>query len=121
MRFVKPKKGINEKGNVGDTVGAMQALFVGLGVLVLTIILVGILGGKAYNVVQSDIDGIYSASSADDNALGALNIRADINSGIVNTFEGMNQATTFLPLIVLAVVFGLILVIIGGGLFQRRG
>ena len=104
------KTSFNETGQVGNVVGAMQALFVGLGVLVLTVILVGVLGGKAYNTVQSDISGIT------ENA-----IKADVNSSIVNGFEGLNQATTFLPLIVLAVVFGLILVIIGGGLFQRRG
>jgi hypothetical protein len=43
-----------------------------------------------------------------------------VNAAIVNGFEGLNQGSTFLPLIVLAVVFGLILVIIGGGLYARR-
>jgi len=108
---------LKEKGFVGDTMNAIQALFVAMGVLILTIILISILGGKAFTTVQSDITGIYDASSSDDNSLGALDIRGDVNSSIVNSFEGLNQATTFLPLIVLAVVFGLILFIIGGQMF----
>jgi hypothetical protein len=103
------RQSFTEKGFVTDTVAAMQSLFVGLGVIVLTVILVGVLGGKAYNTVQSDITGITEG-----------NIKADVNAAIVNGFEGLNQGSTFLPLIVLAVVFGLILVIIGGGLYARR-
>lgn len=99
-----------ESGQVTNVMNAMQALFVALGVIVLTVILVGVLGGKAYNTVQTDIAAITDGS-----------IRSDVNAAIVNGFEGLNQGTTFLPLIVLAVVFGLILVIIGGGLMSRRG
>ena len=103
------RKSFEERGQVTNVVGAMQALFVGLGVIVLTVILVGVLGGKAYNTVQTDIAAISEG-----------NIKSDVNAAIVNGFEGLNQGSTFLPLIVLAVVFGLILAIIGGGLVARR-
>jgi len=102
-------KKIFEKGFVADTMNAMQMMFVALGVIVLTVILVGVLGGKAYNTVQTDISAISEGA-----------IQEDVNASIVNGFEGLNQSTTFLPLIVLAVVFGLILLIIGGGLYTRR-
>jgi hypothetical protein len=112
----KKKALLIEKGGVVDVVGAMQALFVGLGVLVLTIILIGVLGGKAYTTVRSDVYS-FDGNSLELNGV----MEKDVNASIGAAFNSLNQGSTFLPLIVLAVVFGLILLIVGGGLVARGG
>jgi hypothetical protein len=99
----------DERGQ--GALSAFQALFVGIGVLVLTVILIGVLGAKAYTVVSNDVKS-FDGNSLEIN--GAM--EQDVNAAIGAAFSGFSQSTTFLPLIILAVVFGLVLVIVGGGL-----
>jgi len=99
-----------EEGVVNQTIGAMIALFVGLGVVSLVIILVGVLGGKAYSVTETDIDAIED-----------LTIRGDVNGAVQEAFSSFNDGVAFLPIIVLALVFFLVLALLATGMRPFSG
>ena len=89
------------EGFVKDSVGAMIQLGVGVGVIVLIFILVGVLGGQAYNTTQADINAISDAT-----------IKASVQNSIINSFEALEDTSGYLPIMVLAVVFVLILALV---------
>ena len=103
-----------EEGAVSQTISAMIALFVGLGVVILVVILVGTLGGKAFNTVQADI----VVNEADGNL---SVISQDINASIVNAFSGFGDGVGFLSIIILALVFFLVLALLGTGMRPFSG
>lgn len=95
----------HEEGVVKDTISAMVMLFIGIGVIVLVVILVGVIGGKAYSTTQSDISSITDST-----------IKTDINASILAGFSGLADAAGFLGIIVLALVFFLVLVLLSAGM-----
>jgi len=94
-----------EEGVVQDTISAMIALFIGIGVIVLVIILVGVIGGKAYSTTQTDIAAISDEA-----------IKTDINASILSAFSGLSDASGFLGIIILALVFFLVLILLATGM-----
>lgn len=99
-----------EEGIVRDTIGAMIFLFVGIGVVILTVILVGIIGAKAHSTTQADVTAITE-----------LQIREDVNESIVESFGALADAAGFLPIIILALVFFLVLVLLMQGMGPVAG
>jgi len=97
----KTKKLYSKKGQ--SVVGAMITLIVGVGVGTLVLIFTGALGGQTYNLVESDINSINDST-----------IKASVKAGITSGFEAQEQTGEYLPIIVLAVVIGLVLTIILG-------
>ena len=104
--FQKYKK----EGNAGVAVSAMITLIIGVAVATLILIFTGALGGQTYNLVQSDIDAITNTT-----------IKNHVQNAITSGFEAQEQTGQYLPLIVLAVVIGLVLALVlsfmafGGG------
>lgn len=92
-----------KKGQAAGAVGALITLIVGVGVGTLVLIFVGALGGQTYNLVEDDLDNIS------DN-----DINQSVRNGIKSSFEAMEQTGDYMPLIVLAVVIGLVLTIVLG-------
>ena len=107
-----------EEGIVRDTVSAMIMLFIGIGVVVLVVILVGVIGGKAYETTQADI----AATVVDLNTLNpdlngsTFQVAQDINSSILGAFSALADAAGFLGIIILALVFFLVLVLLSSGM-----
>lgn len=99
-----------EEGVVRDTISAMIALFIGIGVIVLVVILVGVIGGKAYSTTQTDISAITDET-----------IKTDINASILAGFSGLSDAAGFLGIIVLALVFFLVLILLATGMQPFAG
>ena len=92
-----------KKGQVGNQVGMIIQLIVGVGVAALVLIFVGTMGGQTYNLVEADIDAISDE-----------NIQASIKSGITSGFEALETSGDYLPLIVLAVVISIVLALVIG-------
>jgi hypothetical protein len=91
-----------KRGQVGAT-GALIGLIVGVGVATLVLIFVGALGGQTYNLVEDDLDAINDTA-----------IKTSVKAGIASAFEAQEQTGSYMPIIVLAVVIGLVLTIILG-------
>lgn len=103
-----------KKGQVsaaGGAVAALLTLMIGVGVVILVTILVGVLGGKAVSITESDITAITNTT-----------IRTSINDAIVNAFDALEQTSSYTPLIVLGVVmFVLMGLILGFMMFRGAG
>ena len=112
-----------EHGVVRDTISAMVMLFIGIGVIVLVVILVGVIGGKAYSTTKSDIDDILvgDANVLDGNALQGQEIATDVNAAILGTFSALSDAAGFLGIIILALVFFLVLLLLASGMQPFAG
>jgi len=92
-----------KKGQAGGAVSALITLIVGVGVATLVLIFVASLGGQVWETVEDDVDAITNET-----------IRAHIRDGVVNGFDALEQTGEYMPLIVLAVVIGVVLLIILG-------
>jgi len=102
------------EGLVGNEIGSIIMLIVGVGVSALVLIFVGALGGQTYNLVEADIDAISNDS-----------IKNYTKDGIVSAFQALASTGSYLPIIVLAIVIfivlGLIFSMVGGGLNMGGG
>lgn len=90
-------------GFAGTSGSEMLTLIVVVGVSALVLVFVATLGGSTFNIVEEDIDAITDA-----------NVKADVLSASRSGFEAMATVGDYLPLIVLAVVIGIVLAIIMG-------
>lgn len=112
-----------EEGVVRDTISAMIMLFVGIGVIVMVVILVGVIGGKAYSATQADIAATVvdlNTLSSDKNGL-TYQAATDINAAILSSFSGLSDAAGFIGIIILALVFFLVLVLLATGMQPFAG
>jgi hypothetical protein len=92
-----------KKGQVIGAVGAVIYMIVGVGVAVMILIFVGLLGGKTYNLVETDINAITNTT-----------IRDSVKNGVISGFEALESTGDFLPIIVLAIVITVILGLVLG-------
>jgi high-affinity Fe2+/Pb2+ permease len=91
--------------------GAMTTLIIGVGIAVLLLIFIGVLGGQAYSLTQSNIENITDAT-----------IRGYVKDAITSGFKSLQTVGQYMPLIVLAVVIAVILsIVLGFGVFGGRG
>lgn len=107
-----------ESGQVGGSgvIMTMIALVVGVAITVLLIIFTGALGGQTYNLVEADIAGITNTT-----------IKDSVQNSIVSGFEAFEQTTDYLPLLILAIITGLVIAVVlgftafSGGMGGSRG
>ena len=92
-----------KEGQTQGAVGAIISLIVGVGVAVLVLIFVGVLGGQAYNLAESDIDNISDAT-----------IKGHVKASVTSGFQALDDTGAYLPLIVLGIVIFLILSLVLG-------
>lgn len=92
-----------KKGQAGGAVSALITLIVGVGVATLVLIFTSSLGGQVWETVEDDVDDITNET-----------IKRHIKNAVVNGFDAMEQTGEYMPLIVLAVVIGVVLLIILG-------
>jgi hypothetical protein len=81
--------------------GAMTTLIIGVGVSVLLLIFIGVLGGQAYSMTQSNIESINDSV-----------IKGYIKGAISSGFQSLQTVGQYMPLIVLAVVIGIVLAVV---------
>jgi hypothetical protein len=87
--------------------GAMTTLIIGVGVSVLLLIFIGVLGGQAYSLTQSNIESINDSV-----------IKGYVKDAITSGFQSLKTVGQYMPLVVLAVVIAVILtVVLGLGVF----
>jgi hypothetical protein len=95
----------------GYAISSMLTLIIGSSIATFIVILMGVLSGQTYNISQTQIAAITDP-----------NISAAVTSGITNAFTAQTQVTQYLPLIILAVVAGIVLaVVMGIGAFASVG
>lgn len=94
-KFLENKRGIA----TGDLVG----LFLSVGVLIIVFILIGVLGGKMYNTTQADI-----------NAISDTTIKNNVTSAIQNSFLALKDSSSFVTIIVLTIVMGVVIYVLLG-------
>lgn len=88
-------------GEVKTDVAAVIQLVVGVGVAVLVLIFVGTLGGRSYELVEDDLDALYSSVTKESatvlNATAVSLANDDIvtNSMVVNNHSNTVALTTF--------------------------
>lgn len=83
--------------------GAVISLIVGVGVATLLLIFVGVLGGQAYSMTEPDINNITDTT-----------IQSYIKDSITSGFKALKVSGQYLPMIVLAIVIGLVVSVILG-------
>ena len=111
------EKHFEKTGDVGNQVGMVIQLIVGVGVAALVLIFVGTMGGQTYNMVEGDICLLETNSALDTycpDGISDGNIQASIKSGITSGFEALETSGDYLPLIVLAVVISIVLALVIG-------
>jgi len=82
-------------------VGAMVGLIIGVGIAVLLLIFIGVLGGQAYSLTQSNIESINDTT-----------IQGYVKDAITSGFQSLKTVGQYMPLIVLAVVIAVILTVV---------
>lgn len=87
----------------GVTTGDLVGLFLSVGVLIIVFILIGVLGGKMYNTTQSDINSISDPV-----------IKGNINTAIQNSFGALKDSSSFVTIIVLTLVMGVVIYVLLG-------
>lgn len=85
--------------------GAMVTMIMGVGVSILLLIFVGVLGGQSFSMTQNQILAINETNPT---------IYTSIINGITSGFKALETVGSYLPLVVLAVIIGLVLSIILG-------
>jgi len=93
----------NKRGVLGGVMGNVVGLIVGVGIATLVMIMVGVLGGQAYQLTESKITAISNTT-----------IRATITDSIGQGFVALQTAAQYLPLIILAVVIAIVLALVLG-------
>lgn len=95
-----------EKFKVEGQVGAMGAalgLVVTVGIAVVIHTFIGTLSGQTYELVEDDIDNITNET-----------IKGYVKDGIASGFNAYAKTGQYLPLIVLAVVIGVVITVVLG-------
>lgn len=90
-----------ESGQVVNITQLLVGIAIGLGVFVIINIFMGTLGGRTYQLVESDINSITNTT-----------IKGYINDGIAGSFQGTKTLGEYTPLIVLSIVIFLVLVLV---------
>jgi hypothetical protein len=80
----------------GNAIEPVVAVFGGLVVLILVVVIGLVIAGVAWNTNYATISGL-----TDTNASGA------IKTAVKNSFDAVSTSSTFIPLIVLAIIGGL--------------
>lgn len=91
----------DKRGSVRDNINAIISLIIGVGVATLVLIFVGVLGGQTYSMVQDDISRINDSE-----------VREHVTESVKSGFEALAQTGGYLPLLVLAIMIGIILAIV---------
>ena len=89
----------------------------------MVIILVGVIGGKAYSTTQDDIQGVVGDTNtvADVNGTRGTEIATDINASISARFGALADAAGFIGIIIFALVFFLVLLLLSAGMQPFSG
>jgi len=87
----------------GGAMGAALALVVTVGIAVVIHTFIGTLSGQTYELVEADID-----------AIGNTTIKGYVKQGIASGFNAYAKTGQYLPLIVLAVVIGVVITVVLG-------
>lgn len=93
-----------KKGQVANAaIGSIVALVVGVGVVTILIIFVGVLGGQTFQLAQPNLQNITNQP-----------IGTAINNSILSGFTTLQTTTSYVPLIVLAVIIFIVLTLVLG-------
>lgn len=93
-----------KKGQVANAaIGSIIALVVGVGIVTIVIIFIGVLGGQTYTLAQSNLDTITNQE-----------IGTAINNSILSGFTTLETTSSYVPLIVLAVIIFIVLTLVLG-------
>lgn len=92
-----------KEGQMSGTIGGVIALIVGVGIAVLVLVFVGVLAGQTWEQTEADIDAISNTT-----------VSGHIKEAAINGFDALEQTGAYLPLIVLALVIGVVLSVVLG-------
>jgi flagellar biosynthesis protein FlhB len=84
-------------------VGGLVGMVVLVGVAILVLIFVGALGGQTYNLVEADL-----------NAINDSDIQASVKGGIVSSFKALETTGDYMPIVVVALIIGIVLSVVLG-------
>jgi len=99
-----------KSGYMSSGAGEMVALIILVGISVLVLIFVSVLGGQTYQLTESKITAINDTE-----------VKQNVVDSAKGGFLALKQTSDYLPLIVLAVIIGIVLTIVlnftqfGGG------
>ena len=111
------EKHFEKEGQVGNQIGMVIQLIIGVGVAALVLIFVGTMGGQTYEMVQGDICDLNTGGLGEEGCTDGIadyNIAGSVRNGIVSGFEALETSGDYLPLIVLAVVISIVLALVLG-------
>ena len=93
-----------KKGQVANAaIGSIIALVVGVGIVTIVIIFIGVLGGQTYTLSAANLATISDAD-----------ISGAINASILSGFTTLETTSSYVPLIVLAVIIFIVLTLVLG-------
>ncbi len=94
-------QGYKKDGFSEVATGGVITLIIGVGVATLILIFVSSLGGQVWQQVEGDVDTITNTT-----------IKSYIKESVADSFLALSKTGAYMPLIVLAVVIGLVLAIV---------
>ena len=92
-----------KEGQIGGVVGGMITLILGVGISIMIMVFLGVLSGQVYEQSEASIDAISNTT-----------IKNSIKGAAVNSFDAYEKTGSYMPLIVLALVIGLVLSVVLG-------
>jgi len=93
-----------KKGQVANAaIGSIISLVVGVGIVTIVIIFIGVLGGQTYTLAQPNLNNITSQP-----------VGTAINNSILSGFTTLQTTSSYVPLIVLAVIIFIVLTLVLG-------
>ena len=95
-------KNFSKRGQVAGA-GVMVSLILGVGIALLLMIFIASLGGQVYQTVETDINAITNDT-----------VKGYVTESITNSFEALAKTGSYMPLLVLASVIGVVLLIVLG-------
>lgn len=104
MEKEQEQKALYEKhGFMGGAMGQMIGLVLGVGIAVLLIIMIGVLAGQTYNIVEPKILNISDAT-----------IQTSIKNSVKSGFSALEQTGSYMPILVMAYIIALVIVLVLG-------
>lgn len=93
-----------KKGQIANAaIGSIISLVVGVGIVAIVIIFIGVLGGQTYTLSETNLASITNQD-----------ISTAINDSILSGFTTLQTTSSYVPLIVLAVIIFIVLTLVLG-------
>lgn len=104
-----------KKGQVANSaIGSIIALVVGVGIVVVVVIFISVLSGTTYTLTESSFSNFTNSTMG-------LSVSTSLNASVLSGFTTFQTTSSYIPLVVLAVIIFIVLSLVLGFTMFSRG